>query len=203
MSDAARNVANCDHDAMDEGTAALTAGAFALIGAFASAGAAMWGARTGAAKGLEAAHAQVEGQEKAEHRHWAREQRMLTLMEVLDQLAALQSTLNAAKVKLTLGEVPPDSLHEQYRTAQGALLRILPRLSVWGPELGPEINTKLINQADQVYKSWWAWQSAVTDGLLADAYSETFQRCDRELTTLHVEFAKMAAQALREPEKAP
>jgi hypothetical protein len=187
---------------MDEGMAALIAGGCGLIGALAATGGAMWGARTGAAKALEAAHAQVAGQELAEHRHWAREQRMLTLMDALDQLTTMDRALGSAWVKLILGEVPPTALHDELMTSQQALMRCVFGLGVWGPDQGRVVGQEINRLGNRVYESWVPWEGAMNSGAPTDVHQEAFRTRRRELDAPWAEFLNLAARALREPEQA-
>lgn len=185
---------------MDEGMAALIAGGCGLLGALAATGGAMWGARRGAASTLESVRAQVAGQEVAEHRHWAREQRMVTLMDALDQLATIDRTLGAAGVKLRLGERPPTALHDDYMTSSQALMRAVFRLGVWGPDRARVVGQKIYDLANLVYESWVMWDGAMTAGLPTDSHQENFRTRRTELHEPWSEFLNLAARALREPE---
>jgi len=187
---------------MDEGMAALIAGGFGLMGALAATGGAMWGARRGAVSTLESVRAQVAGQEVAEHRHWAREQRMVTLMDALDQLATIDRTLGAAGVKLQLGERPPPALHDDYMTSSEALMRAVFRLGVWGPDQARIVGQKIYDLANRVYQSWVFWDGAMTAGLSIDTHRDAFRSRRTELHAPWSEFLSLAAQALREPEQA-
>jgi hypothetical protein len=72
-----------DHPRMDEGNAAVIAGALALMGAVIGGGAAIWGAKLGADKAAKAAMRQVAVQANFEHRQWLREQRLKIYTSVL------------------------------------------------------------------------------------------------------------------------
>lgn len=61
---------------MDQGLAAVIAGAFGLVGAAVGGAAAAWGARVGAEKTALATRQQVRDQAEAEHAHWLRQQRL-------------------------------------------------------------------------------------------------------------------------------
>ncbi|MER6060675.1 hypothetical protein ABT167_05585 [Streptomyces sp. NPDC001792] len=187
---------------MDEGLAALIAGGFGLIGALAATGGAMWGARKGAASTLETARAQVAGQERAEHRHWAREQRMPTLMDALDQLATIDRTLGAAGVKLALGERPPTELHDDYMTSSEALMRAVFRLGVWGPDQARIVGQKIHDLANRVYQSWVLCDGAMVAERSTDSHQDAFQSRRTELHAPWAEFLNIAARVLREPEEA-
>ena len=185
---------------MDEGLAALIAGGCGLIGALAATGGAMWGARKGAASTLGTALAQVAGQELAEHRHWAREQRMLTLMDVLDQLTTMDLALGAAGVKLRLGERPSIALHEEYMTSSRAFMRAVFHLGVRGPDQGRVVGQNVHGLANRVYESWVLWETAINSGSRTDPHEESFRVRREELHVPWAEFLSLAARALREPE---
>lgn len=187
---------------MDEGMAALIAGGCGLVGALAATAGAVWGARRGATSTLETARAQVAGQELAEHRHWAREQRMLTLMDALDQLATIDRTLGAAGVKLQLGERPPTALHDGYMTSSEGLMRAVFRLGVWGPDQARVVGQNIYDLANRVYQSWVSWDGAMTAGLPTDTHRDAFRTRRAELHAPWSEFLYLAAQPLREPEQA-
>ncbi|MEV5375602.1 hypothetical protein AB0L26_06425 [Streptomyces nondiastaticus] len=186
---------------MDEGLAALIAGGCGLIGALAAVGGAMWGARLGATKAFETALAQVAGQESAEHRYWAREQRMLTLMDAVDQLTTMDQALGAAGVKLTLGNATLPSLHEEFMASNKAFVRAVLRLGVWGPDQGQVVGQRTHDLARHVYESWVTWEAAVHSRASAEAHREEFRTRRAEFHTRWSEFLNLAARALREPEK--
>lgn len=188
---------------MDQGLAGLIVGGLGLIGALAATGGAMWGARMGATKALDAVHAQVAGQEIAEHRHWAREQRRLALTNALDQITKIDHTLRRAWVKLLLGEVPPVELHEEYMTSNEALMRGAFHLGVWGPDQGRAVGQNIVDLAYRVYESWTLWENAINSGIPATSYQESFRIRRADLNALWTEFLNLAARALREPEQNP
>jgi len=188
---------------MNEGWAALVAGGFGLVGALAAAGAAMWGARTGAAKALEATYAQVTGQELAEHRHWAREQRMLTLMETVDQLATLDAALSSAWVKLLMGTVPTPERFEEFGVAHRALMRCVFRLGVWGPDEGRAVAQEIHRLATRIAEVWILWEGALQSGNPTDSLQEDFRVLRTALSAPWAEFLNVAGRALREPAQLP
>ncbi|MFE5872258.1 hypothetical protein ACFQ6V_26910 [Streptomyces roseifaciens] len=187
---------------MDEGLAALIAGGCGLLGALAATIGAVWGARQGATKALETALAQVTEQEKAEHRHWAREQRMSTLMDAVDQLATMDRALGAAGVKLALGNVPPTSLHEGFMTSNEVFVRSVFRLGVWGPDQARALGQRIHNLTRNAYESWVMWEAAMNSGTSTDIHQEAFRTRRTELHAPWSEFLNLAARTLREPEQA-
>ncbi|MFG3516662.1 hypothetical protein [Streptomyces bobili] len=187
---------------MNDGLAALIAAGFGLLGALSAAAAALWGARTGAAKVLEAAKAQVAGQELAEHRHWAREQRMLTLMATVDQLTSMDAALSLAWVKLIMGEVPDGDLHEQFSAPSKALMSCVFRLGVWGPSEGRVVGHEIHRLANRVHEVWILWEGALHSGNPTDALQEDFRVRRAALNGPWAEFLNIAGRALKEPEQA-
>ncbi|QLE73976.1 hypothetical protein FGW37_22480 [Streptomyces rectiverticillatus] len=187
---------------MDEGLAVLIAGGCGLLGALAAAVGAMRGARLGATKALETTLAQVAGQESAEHRHWAREQRMSTLMDAVDQLTTMDRALGAAGVKLALGNMPSASLHEEFMTSNETFVRAIFRLGVWGPDQARVLGQRIHDLIRHVYESWAMWEAAVNSGTPTDIHQETFRARRAELHAPWSDFLNLAARALREPEQA-
>lgn len=187
---------------MNEGWAALAAGGFGLIGALAAAGAAMWGARTGATKALEATYAQVTGQELAEHRHWVREQRMLALMETVDLLTAIDAALSLAWVKLLMGETLAAERHEEFDVAHRALMRCVFRLGVWGPAEGRVVAQEVHRLGSRIAEAWILWEAALDSGHPTDALQEDFRVRRAALNAPWAEFLNLAGRALRNPTQA-
>lgn len=188
---------------MNDGLAALLAGGFGLIGALAAAGAAMWGARTGAVKGLEAARAQVAGQELAEHRHWAREQRRLTLMETVDRLTDMDAALSVAWVKLLMGEAPTPELHDEFDASHRALMRCTFRLGVWGPNEARVVSQEIHRLGSRVHDVRILWEGALRSGNPTDSLQEDFRVHRATLNTPWADFLNQAGRVLREPLQAP
>lgn len=160
---------------MDEGKATLLAGIAALIGTLVSAIAAWLAARFGARQGIKTARAQVAAQRSADWGHWAREQRRQVLLDVLDQVATVDSTLSVASVKLTLGEIPGSALHEQYLETHSAMLRNAFLLGVWGPDEARASCQAVYAVAVPLYDAWIRWEAATNGGLPINAHSEAFQ----------------------------
>jgi hypothetical protein len=186
-------------DAMDEGLVGLIGGGLGLVGTFAATAGAMWGARLGAMKGLEATRAQVAGQELAEHRHWAREQRRLALTDALDELTIIDQVLRKAWVKLLLGDSPPTQLHEDYMTHHEAFMRDVFHLGVWGPDEARMVGQNIVGLANRVYEAWALWESALNAGDPTDVHQEAFRVGRSNLNAPWTELLNLTAQTLRDP----
>ncbi|WP_399140531.1 hypothetical protein Q3A86_24450 [Streptomyces sp. NBUA17] len=184
---------------MDEGKATLLAGIAALIGTIASAIAAWLAARFGAKQGIETARAQVAAQQAAEWGHWAREQRSQVLLNVLDQVATVDSALTAASVKLTLGQMPGNKLHDQYLEAHRAMLRNALLLGVWGPDEARATCQTVYAVAVPIYDAWCRWEGATSGGLPTERHSDTFHSRRRVLQEQRGKLIDITKQALREP----
>jgi hypothetical protein len=193
---------------MDEGKAALIVGGVGLLGVFVSTIGAWLGSRYGAKKAVEAAkvqldaaRVQVAAQRSADWGHWERERRSQTLMDMLDQVATIDSTLRTAGVKLILGEAPANALHEQFMTASGALLRDVFHLGVWGPDQARVNGQNIIALTHRIYDAWARWEGAVNSGTPTGEYSEAFQAGRRDLQGQWGQLIDAAKQSLRVPEE--
>ncbi|WP_328553403.1 hypothetical protein [Streptomyces sp. NBC_00358] len=186
---------------MDDGKATLLAGIAALVGTLASAIAAWLAARFGARQGIETARAQVAAQRSADWEHWAREQRSQVLLNVLDQVATVDSALGAASVKLALGQMPGNELHDQYLEAHRAMLRNALLLGVWGPDEARAICQTVYALAVPIYDSWCRWEGATSGGLPIDAHSDAFHSRRRAFHEQRGKLIDITKQALREPKE--
>ncbi|WP_405728939.1 hypothetical protein OG607_27510 [Streptomyces sp. NBC_01537] len=193
---------------MDEGKATLIVGGVGLLGVIVSTVGAWLASRHGANKAVEAAkvqldaaRVQVSAQRSADWGHWERERRSQTLLDMLDQVAAIDSTLRTAGVKLILGETPTNALHEQFMTASNALLRDVFHLGVWGPDQARVNGRNIIALTHRIYDAWARWEGAVISGNLTGEHSEAFQEGRRDLQGQWGQLIDAAKQSLRAPEE--
>ena len=119
---------------MDQGLAGLLAGIAGLIGTGVGGLATAYGARIGANKTLEAAHAQVEAQSGAEHGHWVREQRRQACSDVVDTYGVFMLSLNRVTDKVWDHVQPTDGDFEAVKNDARNFYLAGGRLSLWGPD---------------------------------------------------------------------
>lgn len=119
---------------MDQGLAGLLAGIAGLIGTGVGGLATAYGARIGADKTLEAAHAQVEAQSDAEHDHWVREQRRQACSDIVDAYGTFMLSLNRVTDQVWDRVQPTDSDLEAVKNDARNFYLAGERLSLWGPD---------------------------------------------------------------------
>ncbi|MET9759808.1 hypothetical protein ABZ016_12220 [Streptomyces sp. NPDC006372] len=119
---------------MDQGLAGLLAGIAGLIGTGVGGLATAYGARLGAAKTLEAAHAQVEAQSGAEHEHWVREQRRQACSDILDAYGTFMLSFNRVTDSVWGHVQPADSDFEAVKDDARNFYLAGERLGLWGPD---------------------------------------------------------------------
>ncbi len=122
-------------------------------------------------------------------------------MDTVDQVTAIDSTLRTARVKLTLGEPPSDTVHEQFMTAHAALSRNVFRLGIWGPDQARVNGQNIAALAQNIYNAWAQWEHAVNSGTPADEFIEAFQAARQELNAQWGQLIVVAKQSLRAPEE--
>lgn len=186
---------------MDEGKATLLAGIATLIGTLASAIAAWLAARFGARQGIETARAQVTAQRAADWEHWAREQRRQVLLDVLDRIATVDTTLRTARVKLNFGQRPGEALNDQYLEAHAALARNSMLLAVWGPDEARAVCQHVTVLATPVWDAWVRWEAAVIRGDATEANDEIFRSRRLAFMEKWEKLIEITKLALREPKE--
>ncbi|MDT0479803.1 hypothetical protein [Streptomyces doebereineriae] len=183
---------------MDEGLAALLAGAGALIGALVGAVASFRGARIGAERALEAVLAQVQQQALAEHAHWAREHRKTAWIQALDEAANAVGALEEMASRCRRGEGIPGDLVERVRNANTVLSRGAIHLNVWGPEAGAAACVTLHSKTQHQFRAVLDWARAVASSGDTEAAARAYEDANAARLDAYTTLLYLARAALRD-----
>lgn len=134
---------------MDQGLAAVWAGAAGLVGAGIGGAAAVWGAAIGGRRTVEAAERQAQRTAVTEHQHWLRQQRFDAYQELMT--AAEPLTNRGHTVSWEAGRLGTEKVENAIR-----------RVNLLGPQEVREAAVRLHHPMNQAMAASWSWQD-VTD----------------------------------------
>ncbi|MFF4659323.1 hypothetical protein [Streptomyces sp. NPDC001381] len=150
---------------MDEGIAALIAGAAAavggVVGAFGGGLMSARGSERAAETAATAALRQVQDQGAVEHAHWVRQQRQTLYARVVELYVAAGVDLVAAAKQLKQVTPLSESDKQDIRAAVVALEAAISQLALWGPQSVQDIGGELRTRIKSVAGTLFSWSDAV------------------------------------------
>ncbi|MFH9988447.1 hypothetical protein [Streptomyces luteogriseus] len=183
---------------MDQGIAGVIAGIAGLVGAGVGGLATAYGARIGAQKTLEAAHAQVERQSTAEHLHWMRDHRRQAYDDVMASYASFLAVMANLVGELLQGRPLPSDGRQRLREHFLALVETSARVDLWGPREAQAHAQALREAAVDVNTALTGWSHALREDRTSDASrcAEDFEAASRAFNEARAALVHAAVQAL-------
>ncbi|MBQ1157584.1 hypothetical protein KBZ21_05290 [Streptomyces sp. A73] len=105
---------------MDQGWAALAAGAFGLVGAVVGGAAAVWGSKIGAEKTANATRQQVVDQARASHGQWLKQQRLEAVISFMATWDELVTAVGQLTFCITKEDMTSSEFKERYKECMRA-----------------------------------------------------------------------------------